>query len=251
MTTRVLHGTMQADIKNDVPPLMYKLDPATIILQIEDAHQRTLALLDGLTAQQLMGPKLATVNPLRWEVGHLAYFYEYWVLRRHLGQAPLRADSDSLYDSISIAHDDRWDLPLPTMTDTLAYVETVLENVRACLAKGADAQRDYLAQYAVFHHDMHNEAFTYTRQTLNYTAPYIGRPERKILNAGELQGDAYIPGGQFMLGANPADGFVFDNEKWAHARTVQPFSIARGAVSNADYLAFVEDGRLPETAILE
>ena len=35
--------------------------------------------------QQMMGPRLAIVNPLRWEIGHTAYFYEYWVLRQHLG----------------------------------------------------------------------------------------------------------------------------------------------------------------------
>jgi iron(II)-dependent oxidoreductase len=45
-----------------------------------------------------------------------------------------------------------------------------------------------------------------------------------------------------MLGAVAEDGFVFDNEKWAHAVEVQPFAIARTAVSNADYAAFVDAG---------
>ncbi|MBC8212753.1 MAG: ergothioneine biosynthesis protein EgtB [Gammaproteobacteria bacterium] len=221
---------------------MYTTDPATITDQMQDAHQRTLALLDGLNDTQLMGPKLATVNPLRWEVGHAAYFYEYWVLRQHLGQASIRANSDNLYDSITIAHDDRWDLPLPSLADTLSYIETVLQRVSVCLTQGSDAQRDYLAQYAVFHHDMHNEAYTYTRQTLQYPAPDIARAGHHIMNAGGLAGDVAIPGGQFMLGASAQDGFVFDNEKWAHPLTVEPFSIARAAVSNADFLAFVEEG---------
>ncbi len=38
---------------------------------------------------------------------------------------------DQLYDSISIAHDTRWDLPLPSLPDTLAYMQGVLERVRA------------------------------------------------------------------------------------------------------------------------
>ena len=119
--------------------------------------------------QQLMGPRLAIVNPLRWEIGHTAYFYEYWVLRRHLGEAAGRPDVDSLYDSITIAHDDRWDLPLPSLPETLAYMRQAQERVQAHLANDPpDARRDYLAQYAVFHEDMHTEAFTYTRQTLAY-----------------------------------------------------------------------------------
>ena len=221
---------------------MSRLDPTIIAEQIQDAHRRTLALLQGLSPDQLMGPKLASVNPLRWEVGHAAYFYEYWVLRQHLGRTSIRNDSDSLYDSITIAHDDRWDLPLPRMQDTMAYIEAVLGKVRDCLLNGEDERRDYLAQYTVFHHDMHNEAYTYTRQTLDYPTPDIGRAGACILNAGGLAGDASIPGGSFMLGASPQDGFVFDNEKWAHEVEVAPFRIARAAVSNLNYRAFVESG---------
>ena len=147
---------------------MQKLNPQSIADQLEDAHQRTMALIDGLSDQQLIGPLLATVNPLLWEIGHAAYFYEYWVLRQHFNRQPIREDADRLYDSITIAHDDRWDLPLPELQQTLAYIKSVEDNVKEALAKGDDAKRDYLAQYAVYHHDMHNEAYTYTRQTLNY-----------------------------------------------------------------------------------
>jgi iron(II)-dependent oxidoreductase len=87
---------------------------------------------------------------------------------------------------------------------------------------------------------MHNEAYTYTRQTLNYPEPDIGKAGHRILDAGDLKGDASIPGGRFMLGATPQDGFVFDNEKWAHSVEIEPFKIARAAVSNGDYLKFVQ-----------
>lgn len=221
---------------------MSQLDPAVIIGQMQDAHERTLALIEGLNPEQLMGPMLAIVNPLRWEIGHAAYFYEFWVLRHHLGHPPIRADADELYNSITIAHDDRWNLPLPSLDETLAYIDTVRERVRQVLEAHQDAHRDYLAQYAVFHHDMHNEAYTYTRQTLHYSAPDIARPGYQIHDAGGLSGDVQVPGGRFLLGASEQDGFVFDNEKWAHPVEIKPFSIARAAVSNADYLAFVEAG---------
>lgn len=225
----------QSEIKT-MPPL----NPKMIAEQAQNARDRTLILLQGLSARQLMGPCLATVNPLRWEVGHAAYFYEYWLLRQHLGEPPMLADADQLYDSIHIAHDDRWDLPLPEMAATLEYMQEVLERVKARLVQGDDPQLDYLAQYAVFHEDMHTEAYTYTRQTLNYPAPDMGKSDYRMLDAGGLSGDADIPGGQFPLGATPQQGFVFDNEKWAHPVEIVPFSIAKAAVSNADYQAFVE-----------
>ena len=224
---------------------MCKLNPELIARQAQDAHNRTVALIEGLTADQLIGPLLPTVNPLRWEVGHAAYFYEYWVLRQHLKQAPIRSDSDALYDSITIAHDDRWHLPLPTMEETYRYMQLVLEKIKQSLSEGDDPYRDYLAQYAVFHQDMHNEAYTYTRQTLNYPAPIWAKDDYRnedypVTDTARLCADAKIPGGQFMLGASDQDGFVFDNEKWGHPVTVQPFSISKTAVSNEEFLAFVE-----------
>lgn len=214
-----------------------------LVRQLEDARARTLALIEGLDEAQLMGPRLPIVNPLRWEVGHAAYFHELWVLRRHLGEAPGRPDVDRLYDSITIAHDDRWELPLPGMPETLAYMRRVLERERYHLTSDpADPQRDYLVQYAVFHEDMHTEAFTYTRQTLGYPVPAIGASPEPAWGAGGLGGDAEIPGGVFLLGATPEDGFVLDNEKWAHPVEVAPFRIARAAVSNGEYAAFVDDG---------
>jgi iron(II)-dependent oxidoreductase len=191
---------------------------------------------------QLMGPKLPIVNPLRWEIGHTAYFYEYWILRQHLGLEPVLASVDRLYDSITIAHDDRWDLPLLSLDDTLAYMRAVHDRVRDHAERdGPDPRRDYLLEYAIYHEDMHTEAFTYTRQTLEYPAPSIGAVPGELMQ-GRLAGDARIPGGPFMLGATKQDGFVFDNEKWAHRVEVKPFAIARAAVSNAEYAAFVDAG---------
>ena len=229
---------------------MINLNPESIVSQAQDAHERTLTLIDGLSAEQLKGPLLSIVNPLLWEIGHTTYFYEYWVLRHHLKQAPLIANADSLYDSMTIAHDDRWDLPLPTLEDTLNYMQTVLDRIQACLSEGEDSVRDYLVQYAVFHQDMHNEAYTYTRQTLNYPAPLIAKSKKipttskknktNALNSDDVRGDAKIPAGTFMLGATQQDGFIFDNEKWAHPVKIAAFNIAKAAVSNADYLLFVE-----------
>ena len=38
-----------------------------------DAHNRTLELAAGLDEEQLIGPKLPIVNPLCWEIGHVAW----------------------------------------------------------------------------------------------------------------------------------------------------------------------------------
>jgi len=217
-------------------------DPTRLAQWVRDARERTLALVADLSPQQLMGPRLDIVNPLHWEIGHVAWFQELWALRQRGGEAPLRADGDSLWDSSAVAHDTRWDLPLPSVEETKEYMRAVRDRVLDRLA--ADPGRgdlQYLALYSVFHEDMHDEAFTYTRQTLAYPPPPLPAVATRG-GEGALAGDARVPGGTLALGASREVFFVFDNEKWAHPVEIAPFAIARAPVTNAEFASFVADG---------
>src|SRR5438105_6729003 len=103
--------------------------PAAITESLREARRRTISLVDDLNDEQMMGPRLEIVNPLRWEIGHIAWFQEYWVLRHLNHRAAILADGDTLYDSARVAHDTRWDLPLPSTPDTISYMQGVLDQV--------------------------------------------------------------------------------------------------------------------------
>ena len=215
---------------------------AALAAWVRDARKRTLEVVEDLSDEQLLGPQLRIVNPLLWEIGHVTWFQEKWALRHAGGAAPMRADADSLYDSAAIAHDTRWSLPLPSREATLAYLTAVRDRVLERIAQGNLGESDrYFITLGVFHEDMHTEAFTYTRQTHGWRAPaFSGLEPESPGDAGPLGGDVEIPGGRFLLGALREEPFVFDNEKWAHAVDVQPFAIARAAVTQAEFLEFVE-----------
>jgi iron(II)-dependent oxidoreductase len=217
----------------------------TLIADLKDARRRTLALVDGLDQQQIIGPKLDIVNPLLWEIGHAAYFHELWTLRHLDGTDSLLKNADELYDSINIAHEDRWDLPLLPLIETKAYMQQVLDaEIDRLSNRKVTAQDIYLTRYAVCHEDMHTEAYTYSRRSLNYPAPVFANSvaDDDAYNAGPLSGDVAIEGGEFLLGANKQTGFCFDNEKWQHPVDVKPFAIARAATSYQQYAEFVDDG---------
>ena len=199
----------------------------------------------GLDGDRLLGPMLAIVNPPLWELGHVAWFQEFWCLRRDADGGV--ADSilpggDALYDSARVAHDTRWDLPLPSLASTLAYQAEVLERVLARIER-EPGNRDlhYFVQLATFHEDMHAEAFRYTRQTLGYEDPCDGGAAAACAAALRTE-DVELPGGAFALGAAPGGDFVFDNEKWSHEVTIRPFRMARAPVTNARFLEFVDAG---------
>lgn len=218
-------------------------DPAELASWVEDARRATLALVEDLSDGELLGPRLAIINPFLWEIGHVAWFAEKWVLRHAGGCSPLSAAADSLYDSAAVAHDTRWDLPLPRRADTLGYMAAVEERVLERLAQGGLSEDEtYFTLLSIFHEDMHTEAFTYTRQTLGLPRPQGLFARAPSAEAGPLPGDAEVPGGRFRLGAEPESGFVFDNEKWGHELEVAPFAIARAAVTQGELAAFVEDG---------
>jgi len=204
-----------------------------------DSRARALRVTAGLEGARLLGPKLSIVNPPLWEIGHVSWFQERWCLRwRPDGSLAdsLLPGADALYDSAAVAHDTRWDLPLPDLAATRAYGEHVLERVRERLARESDsADLRYFVRLATFHEDMHAEAFHYTRQTLSYAAPDASHSIKK-------NEDLEIKGQTILLGAKPDAGFVFDNEKWAHEVAMAPFRISRSVVSNGQYLEFVEAG---------
>jgi len=209
-----------------------------------DVRSRTLALVEDLNDQELMGKILPTVNPLKWEIAHAAYFHETWVLRHLGGQSKVMKDVDQLFDSISIQHKDRWSLPLPNLQETFEYMDNVLQLELEQLKKiELDNYAKYFYLLALFHEDMHNEAFICTRQTLAYPKPkFINEDVKKSKNHTGIKKneDISIPGGLFMLGAKREDEFIFDNEKWAHEVNVSAFSISKYAVTNEQYLEFVE-----------
>jgi len=218
---------------------------------VREARARTLDLVADLDDDQIIGPKIPTSNPLLWEIGHVAWFQEHWVLRHIGGHKPILANGDDLYDSITISHDVRWDLPLLSRDRTLTYISQVRDNVLELLDHERLTERAvYFAKLSVFHEDMHTESFTYARQTLAYPAPTFvtsssplrcQRCDASSVVTDRAVGDVEISGGTFHLGAIKEASFVFDNEKWIHPVTIEPFAIARTAVTQSQFAEFVDD----------
>ena len=230
---------------------------AQLIEALVETRARTLDLINDLSDEQLVGPRLQIVNPLQWEIGHLAWFQEFWVLRHFGDQPPILSSGDDLYDSARVAHDTRWDLPLPGREKTLAYMQRVLERVidqagdDAGLADAEGYNQDYFLNLVLLHEQMHDEAITYTRQTLSYPAPALAAVNKIRLGSEDvplpqtnhdLTSDAEIPGGKFILGSELQQGFTFDNERLAHEIEIDSFRISKTAVTNGEFKLFVEDG---------
>ena len=212
-----------------------------------DARRVELELVDSIPDARLLGRPGRFLEPPIWEVGHVGWFQEYWILRRLDGAGPLRPGSDGIYDAFHVSYQRRWEHPFPSRPDTLAYIAEVLRRCLARIERREPTDEDaYFYTLAALHEDMHAENLTLVMQTLAYDRPALSLADPACsappVDAGYQPHDVAIPGGTLMLGATPDEPFVFDNEKWAHPVEVAPFRIASTPVTNAEFLAFVEDG---------
>jgi gamma-glutamyl hercynylcysteine S-oxide synthase len=223
--------------------------PRQLAAALEDARNYTLGLFDRLAANGYDAPervpRLAIVNPPLWELGHIAWFAEWFILREAVSSHPAAAQrlcmlarGDDWFDSNTVPHRARWTLGLPPAGALKTYCREVLDRVLDRLAREPhDDQALYPYRLALAHEDMHGEAFLYTMQTLDVPAP------APAVDAGMAHpGRVAYPGGTVLLGGKQDGGFVFDNEKQPMAVRVAPFEIDCALVTNDQYLEFVDAG---------
>lgn len=231
-------------------------DTESLLPALEAARERTLALVDSLPEEQLSVPYHPGINPPLWEMGHAAFFFEVFVLEE-LDRSPhVDPAMDDLWDSFYVAHRDRWQAErFPDREGTRCYFNLIYDRVGERLrTRQLTAWARYLHRYAIFHQHMHIESMTWCRQTVGYAPPPgttlrpIGGRSEGGGSTQEPLGDVQVPAGAYVVGM-PADSprfasrdFAFDNEKPRHAVELEAFAISRTLVSNAEFLAFIEDG---------
>ena len=228
--------------------------PGAVRAALLAARERKLALAHDF--QAALGPGLAVpcadeLNPPLWELGHVAWFQEWWIARngqRELGSAALPnaprtasvlARADAWYDSSRVPHGRRWQLPLPGFEATLDFLACTLRSTLEGLDRLPEDAGDaalYFFRLAALHEQMHAEAAVYMAQALGIPVREGGAPATA---AGAAP--VAVRAQRFELGAAPG-GFAFDNELPPRPVDLAGFVIDAEPATWADFLPFVEAG---------
>ena len=198
------------------------MSPTELEAVLEHARARTEALLAPLDDEQLTRQVSPVQSPLVWDMAHIGYFEELWLLRNGNG-----SDLDDLYDSFAHGRAERGSLPILPPQDARAYLTQVREKVVERLPELA--RDDFLVGMVAQHELQHVETMT---QTLDLA----GLVDTDGLPEVEASGDVLIPGGPFTLGSD--EPWAYDNERPAHVLDLPPFRIDRALVTNAEYARF-------------
>jgi iron(II)-dependent oxidoreductase len=222
---------------------------------LRDARARTRAWTFDLDDAQWRVPMQSGVNLPAWELAHVVWFGEFWVLRGphapdaqgfvQASRPPRIAGADAVFDSARLAHAARWSASLPGRDEIAAQLDAQLTAVLDALpAADADDAAHYFHRLALFHEDMHAEAFAWLRAALGYPAP-AGLALARVETSAPLS----IAAAQTHLGRPRGDaGFAFDNELQAHPVALAAYEIDAAPVRAGTLLQFVEAGGYDDPA---
>src|SRR5436305_9321885 len=92
---------------------------------LEEARERTLALVAPVSDEQLERVHSTLMSPLAWDLGHIAAFEDLWLVHRYGGRPLLRPDLIDVYDALETPRAHRGELPFLTASAARASLAEV------------------------------------------------------------------------------------------------------------------------------
>ncbi|WP_315714831.1 MULTISPECIES: ergothioneine biosynthesis protein EgtB [unclassified Bradyrhizobium] len=193
-------------------------------------------------------------SPAKWHRAHTTWFFEQFVLGEHCrGYTPFHADYAFLFNSYYVSagprhtRGERGLITRPGVADVTAYrrhVDAAMVDFLGSADTATLAAVALLVEVGLNHEQQHQELMLTDilhAFAQNPTAPAYD-PSWTFPAPTETGEDwIHLPEGIHTVG-HAGDGYHFDNEEPAHRALVGPVGIARNLVTNAEWLAFMDDG---------
>ena len=220
----------------------------------------TVRLAEPLNPEDQQVQSMADVSPTKWHLAHVTWFFETFVLTPNLrSYKPFHPQFgylfNSYYEAVGPRHarPERGFLSRPTCEEILDYrrhIDAAMERLFAAYpAAGWDAVAAMI-ELGLHHEQQHQELLLMDIKhvfSCNPLAPaYVDADQPSRRNAPPPDW-VEREGGLFEIG-HDGDGFAFDNEGPRHRVFVEDFRIASRAVTNREYLDFIQDGGYEQAA---
>ena len=225
--------------------------------EISSFFQQVRGQTDKLAARLLpedtMLQSMEDASPAKWHLAHTTWFFEEFILKPHLPNYVSPDDRfaflfNSYYVQAGPRHmrDKRGLVSRPGVDAVMSYRDHVNDALSGLLQSGAgDAQsiRD-LAELGCHHEMQHQELLvTDLLHGLSYNPlmpAYLPPEPMPVATQPDLEFNRH-DGGLVHIGHEGRD-FSYDCEGPRHKTYVAPYRLANRTVTNADWIAFIQDG---------
>lgn len=213
-------------------------------------RERTLALTEGLSAEDMMLQSMPDASPTKWHLAHTTWFFEAFILqplspRYRVFDGAFTYLFNSYYNAIGQRHPRplRGLLSRPDLNQVLAYRRHVDEHIRQLIETGEQTGLASLITTGLHHEMQHQELILTDIKHALYLNP-AALPEHHLQQAATASptptGFRTYPEALFTIGASP-EAFHYDCEGPQHPVFIKEFELRDSLVSNAEWLAFIED----------
>ena len=229
-----------------------KLEHGTLRSSFQSVRAYSLDLASQLSDADATVQSMDDASPAKWHLAHVTWFFERFVLKPNLASYQGFDDVfdylfNSYYDAVGQRHPRarRGMLTRPALDHVLAYRAHVDAAMEDLLSDEISSELSDLIQLGLHHEQQHQELFLTDILHLfaqNPTHPSFRTSEPRLMKARpEALSFSRFEGGLIEIGQGEDDGFGFDCERPRHTRYAQPFDLANRAVTNAEWIAFIED----------
>ncbi len=212
----------------------------------------SLALAAPLSAEDCCVQSMPDASPVKWHLAHTSWFFETFVLETFEPNFTpfhpvFRVLFNSYYQGVGPRHPraQRGLLTRPGMQQVLDYRAQVDARVQALLGGAPPERLCALVELGLQHEQQHQELLLTDIKHLLSCNPLLPAyaSAAAALPLQQTSRMRWLPlaAGLREIG-HAGDGFAFDNELPRHAVYLHGCVLASRPVSNAEYLAFIEDG---------
>jgi len=212
--------------------------------ELTTARDRTLRLVDFDDAE-LHRQYNPLMSPLVWDLAHIGWQEELWLLRGNNPDRPGLLDPkvERYYDAFLNSRASRVDLPLLSPAEARSYCSTVRNKALDSLDALPEDGDEFNFGLVVSHENQHDETML---QALNLrSGPALldrGTPLPSG-RAGVAGTSVLVPAGEFVLGVDAVtEPHSLDNERSAHVVDLPAFRIGTVPVTNGEWRGFIDDG---------
>lgn len=206
---------------------------------LKRAREATLRLVEPIDDEQLVAQVSRIMSPLVWDLAHIGWFEELWLIRSITNGEPSHGRFDDLYDAFRHVRGERSRLPILTPTEARAYLESVRRHALSVLESTDQLLRDAYVYGLVLQHELqHQETML---QTLQLSGVEYTTPPHDDLRSPPQPEDVFVPAGPFTLGTTEQP-WAYDNEQPPQVVELPAFWVERHPVTNDRFAEFIEDG---------